>query len=229
MLTVSYNPRYDTVPLYAGWRYDYGQQICVTDLPALPSTVEVHFTNEVTSYKQLGIFSNGTLICRIPNPIMRTLDWACHIFLITEDVGTTIFTINVHLTDRIEAVDTVEPEDVSIIDQIVAYYLEVIAAGGIPGPTGPTGATGADGADTVDAAGSSTTNATTGRVITHTFGSIAATNYRVAITPTISSAPTTSNTGNLGEIYVLKGADGTFTVYNTGAAAITFDWVAFTI
>lgn len=79
---------------------------------------------------------------------------------------------------------------------------------------------------TKPASGSSTTNSTTGRSITHTYGSIAANTYTVSITPTLTSAPTTGTAGSLGEIYVVKNADGTFTVYNTGDASIAFDWIA---
>lgn len=74
--------------------------------------------------------------------------------------------------------------------------------------------------------GSSTTNSTTGRSVTHTFGSIAAAAYCVTITPTLTAAPTTGTAGSLGEVYVVKNADGTFTVYNTGISGIAFDWQA---
>ncbi len=75
--------------------------------------------------------------------------------------------------------------------------------------------------------GASTTNSTTGRTITHTLGGIAATAYRVVITPSLTAAPTPSTAGGLGEIYVVKNADGTFTVYNTGVAGMAFDWIVF--
>ncbi len=74
--------------------------------------------------------------------------------------------------------------------------------------------------------GSSTTNSATGRLITHTFGNITTNAYRVTITPTMTAVPTTGTTGGLGEVYVVKNADGTFTVYNTGIAGIAFDWQA---
>ncbi len=76
------------------------------------------------------------------------------------------------------------------------------------------------------ASGANTTNSTTGRSITHSFGSIAATAYRVIIIPTLTAAPTTSTAGSLGEVYVVKAADGTFTVYNTGVTGVAFDWLA---
>ncbi len=70
--------------------------------------------------------------------------------------------------------------------------------------------------------GSSTFTGSTssGRTITHGHGSIAAAAYAVSITPSAAGD------GNLGEYYVVKAADGTFAVYNTGTATTSFDWMA---
>ena len=60
----------------------------------------------------------------------------------------------------------------------------------------------------------------TGTQITHQLGTIAAATYSVQVTPAAAGS------GNLGEWYVTKAADGTFTVYNTGTATTAFTWMA---
>ena len=65
-----------------------------------------------------------------------------------------------------------------------------------------------------------TTVEANGTEITHNLGSIAAATYAVSITPKEAGG------GNLGEWYVINGADGKFKVYNTGSATTAFDWMA---
>jgi hypothetical protein len=75
-------------------------------------------------------------------------------------------------------------------------------------------------ASVLGGSGSFSGSTVTGTTITHGHGAIAAAAYAVSITPSAAGG------GNLGEYYVVKAADGTFTVYNTGTATTSFDWMA---
>lgn len=68
--------------------------------------------------------------------------------------------------------------------------------------------------------GSGSFSGATGTEISHGFGNIATNIFFVTITPSANGS------GNIGEYYVVKQADGKFKVYNTGNATTAFDWMA---
>lgn len=125
MLTYTFEPDRTSGVLYAGYQYDYGQQITISGLTGLPAAPQVHFAtslNASSAERRTGTYSAGSVVSAIPDTIMQSRVWYAWVYVATADSGTTMYSVNVVMTERPEASDTVTPAETSIIDGLIADY-----------------------------------------------------------------------------------------------------------
>lgn len=77
MVKVRYNGSPDPINAAEIWQYDYGQTLCIEDVPNIGNTVEVHFSVQKTggtALEQVAVVSDGTITARIPDSLLDNND-----------------------------------------------------------------------------------------------------------------------------------------------------------
>jgi len=130
MLVIQFNPGEKFIKRKKGFMYDTGQIISLLGLSELSPTPVVSFYANEIEESRLGEFSEGVLICDVPNIFFEHKVFGIAVKNVTETSTTTEYAVILTLSEQGKPTTTVTQDQQSIIDQLVAQLQGLIVSVG---------------------------------------------------------------------------------------------------